>query len=114
MADSSIVVRKESTDILHEFQVAAPVKLGRFRAGWSSYLIHTGLHPLVEGPDAIAVAEGRALGKFQERLDNPNGPSISIVNGVHYGPDLEAGASGQADAGFHEAIIARHQANLAR
>ena len=114
MGASGIVVRKESADIMAEFQHEAPVDTGRFRAGWSSYLIHTGLHPLEEGTDAEGVSEGRMLGSFVEDLDNPTGPRIQIVNGVEYGPDLEDGASRQADAGFHAAIIARHQANLAR
>ncbi len=109
---AGVVMRTTAANILHDFQLEAPVKSGRFRAGWSVFLIDTGLHPLIEGPDAIAVAEGRLLGSFHDKTQNSLKPSLTIRNGVTYGPDLEAGRSIQADRGFHERIIERHAAAL--
>ncbi len=109
---SGVVVRTTAANILHDFQMEAPVKTGRFRAGWSVYLIETGLHALVEGPKAKEVAEGRLLGSFIDKTQSPTRPSIAIRNGVTYGPDLEGGKSIQADEGFHQRIIERHAAAL--
>ena len=64
-AASSLMVKKTALEILSDFQKAAPVDTGRFRAGWSPYLLQEGF-PVVEGGDSSAAAEGRASGEIEE------------------------------------------------
>ena len=109
-AASSLMVKKTALEILSDFQKAAPVDPGSFRAGWAPYLLQEG-GPGVEGGDSSAAAEGRASGEIEEGEEN-GVLSLVIGNGVAYGEALEDGRSPQAPAGFHQSIVDRHAADL--
>lgn len=116
-AQTARVMRRTVVGILRDFQMEAPVLHGRFRAGWSPFLIQEGVSPQ-EGPNAKLVALGRSEGSFtdgthdHDRLRKDWKPRITVVNGVFYGEDLEKGRSPQAPAGFHRAILGRWTEHL--
>lgn len=111
LVDLGRVLRVTMSGILSELQLVSPVDTGRFRAGWSPFLIHVGF-PLDEGPDGVAVAEGRARSTFVDESSSSVRPFISVTNGVTYGPDLNAGRSPQAPAQFVEGVLNRWRQHL--
>lgn len=74
-----------------------PVLTGRSRAAWSIAAEVLGFI-VPAGPDATAVDEGRAQGRFED-MSSSGRIVLRAVNAVVYAPPLEDGTSNQAPAG---------------
>lgn len=93
-------LKKLATDFLHQVIDATPLKTGRARGGWGSFLVAEGvpIDRVVTG-DAEAVRQGLSEGSYEADFDGRE-QFIELVNGVEYIVVLEYGHSAQAPYGF--------------
>lgn len=111
---TGLVLQKATAEVVAEIQRKSPVDTGRFRGGWTPYLQSLGLPSDIPSTDTRAVAEGAAMSGYDDQHNHPTDPHITITNGVPYGPELEAGKSNQAGAGFVAETLARLGKHLNR
>lgn len=90
-------LRVVAFDFLRRVIQKTPVRTGRARAGWHSYLLANG-RP-TSGGDPVAVAEGRRASAYREDFTGSE-QFIILVNAVRYIVLLEFGSSRQAPAGM--------------
>lgn len=96
---SARVLRAVALEFLGRVIRKTPVDKGRARAGWTSFLLASGLPADVGGSDATAIAQGQRESFFESNFQGGS-PFIVLGNAVPYIVVLEFGHSGQAPAGM--------------